>query len=194
MEPSHSSASLGDTVGRKKEIEPLGGEKDLAAKVEAGTDPNADLDFDSDTKAQAAITLKIKGASYADIARVLEYATPRHARQAIESALASASNNEESIDHMRKIQNKRYERLLLSVMSKALKEDDKEHLAYHARATALVDRISKLNGLEAAQQVQITASDETIRNYVENMARLAGFADKAIEGEILDAEVVEGEF
>jgi hypothetical protein len=181
-------------MGKKKEPEPMGGEKDIEKKLAAGLDPNADLDGDADTKAQAGLTLKLKGASWSDIARVLEYSSPTQARTAVERALATASNSPESIEQMRTLQRKRYDRLLLAVMGKALKEDDPNQLAYHARAVAVVDRISALDGLNAAQQVQVTASDETIQAYVANMAKLAGFNTKAIEGEILDADVIEGEF
>lgn len=176
----------------KKKKDEAPGTQEMIARIDVGEDPNADLtEADADTKAQAAFTLKLKGASYADIARVLEYANPKAAKNAVERVLASASNDPESIDHGRIIANRRYERLLMAVMSKALKEDDPNHLAYHARAVAVVDRIARINGLDAAQQIQVTVNDDQIREYVANMAKLAGYATQAIEADILDAEIVD---
>lgn len=177
----------------QKKPEPTGGPKDIEKKLRDGLDPNLDLEGDADTRAQAGITLKIQGASWSDIARVLEYPRPIDARNAVERALATASNSEESREHLRVIQDRRYNRLLLSVMTKAIKEDDRDHLAYNARALAIIDRISKLHGLDAAQQVQVTASDETIQSYVERLSMLAKLDTKSVEGEIIDAEVIEGD-
>lgn len=174
-----------------KEPDPLGGAKDLELKIQAGLDPNADLDIDADSKAQSAVALCVAGASWADIARVLSYSTPTQARLAVERALSAASNSPENIEHMRIVQDKRLKRLLQSVYGKAVNPDDKDHLAYNARALAIIDRIGKLHGLDAVQQVQITASDEAIQAYVNSLAKLAGLQTSSIEGEIMDAEIVE---
>jgi hypothetical protein len=176
------------------EKEPLGGEKDLALKIAAGIDPNADIDVDKDTKAQAALGLATAGASWSDIARVLEYASPALARTAVERALASASNSPEKVEHQRILQDKRLKRLLQSVYGKAVNPEDKDHLAYNARALAIIDRIGKLHGLDVAQQTTVTATDETIAALVGALAKAAGLQNQAIEAEILEeAEIVEGD-
>lgn len=174
-----------------KEADPLGGAKDLELKVEAGLDPNADLDGKADTKSQSALSLAMMGANWSDIARVVGYASPSHARRAVERALASASHSPETVDHMRQLQDMRLKRLLQAHMGKAINPEDKDQLAYSARALAIIDRISKLHGLDAVQQVQITASDETIQSYVNNLAKLAGIQTTSVEGEIFDAEVID---
>ena len=71
---------------------------------------------------------------------------------------------------------------------------DPQHLAYNARALALIDREAKLWGVDAPTQVQISANDEQIEAYVKNMSVLAAASLEADEAEILDADVVEGEF
>lgn len=178
---------------RKKKEEPADvPDESLSKELEVR---ELDDDIDSDTMAQSGLVLKMKGASWSDIARVVGYSSPMQAKNAVLRALGSAANDEESIEQMRKLQNKRGERLLLAVMPRALKEDDPNQLAYHARAMAVVQMISRLNGLDAAQQVQVTASDETIQQYVAHLATLAGYNTKVIEGDILDeGEKLEGDF
>ena len=174
-----------------KKDDALGGEKDLALKVEAGLDPNADLSADADTKSQAALSLAMMGANYTDIARVVGYASATLARTAVERALASAANTPDKVEQMRKLQDMRLKRLLQAHMGKAINPEDKEQLAYSARALAIIDRISKLHGLDAVQQVQVTVTDETIMSYVNNLAKLAGIETQAVEGEIFDAEIID---
>lgn len=181
-----------------KNKEPLGGITDITRKVETEEDAeavNKDLDLSDDrtTRAQSAFALKLSGASYTDIARVLDYSSPTHARQAVERVLASAADSPEDIDKMRVLQTRRYERLLQSVMSKAVDPDEAEHLAYNARALAIIDRISKLHGVDAPTQVQFTPTDEYIQNYTRRMMEIMGVQQDAIEADIdvQDAEIVD---
>lgn len=176
-----------------KEPDPLGGAKDLEMKIEAGLDPNADLERRADTKSQSALSLAMMGANWSDIARVCSYSSPTQARLAVERALASASHSPESVEHMRQLQDMRLKRLLQAHMGKAINPEDKDQLAYSARALAIIDRIGKLHGLDAVQQVQVTVTDETIMAYVNNLAKLAGVETQAVEGEIFDAEVIDDE-
>lgn len=173
--------------------EPFGGEKGLAKVVEDGKDPNADLAYRADQKAEAAMALAISGASWSNIAKIVGYSSPTRARQAVERVLASSADSPLERDKMRVLTSRRLNRLLQSVMSKAVDPKDPQHLAYNARALALVDREAKLWGVDAPTQVQVSANDEHIQAYMAKMGILAGADREAEEADILDADIVERE-
>lgn len=190
---------------KKADMEPLMGEADIARRVEqAGLDAvnegavNADLDLtkeiDRPSRSASAVALRLSGASHTDIARVLGYSSPTHARQAIERVLASAADSPEDLKTLRVLQTRRYERLLQSVMSKAVDPEAEDHLAYNSRAMTLVDRISKLHGVDAPTQVQFTPTDEYLTNYTNRLLEAAGLgtldADEASPEDIEDAEII----
>lgn len=173
-----------------KEIDPLRGSGDIARKLEAGKDPNADLAMAApDTKAEGALFLSLAGASWSDIARQQGYSSPTHARVAVERVLAESVGPEDKAQK-RELQERRYKRLLQSVMGKAIDPTDKEHLAYNARALAIIDRISVLAGLNAPQQVQITPTDQYLNEYLQRMLPEAQKDRDAGEADILDAEII----
>lgn len=153
----------------------------------------------SETKAQAAITMKLYGASYTEIARTLHYSSAYRARMAVERALASASDSVEDKEQMRFLINKTLDRLKASVMSKAVNPADPQHLAYNARALAILDRQARLYGVDAPTQIQITQSDQYIQEYLEAVLPHVKDDNRQIEANILDmdeeeiddAEVVE---
>lgn len=185
------------------------GEADIARRVaEAGDKAvnagavNADLELpanaDRPTRAASAVALRMSGVSHSDIARMLGYASPTHARNAIERVLASTADSPEEIATLRVLQTRRYERLLQSVMSKAVDPDATEHLAYNGRALAIIDRISKLHGVDAPTQVQFTPTDEYIQQYTQRMLEAAGLgtidAEEATMEDIQDAEVIDDNY
>jgi hypothetical protein len=170
--------------------------EELEQIIEQG-DPDPKLalnDIDkSETKAQAALTLKLYGASWTDIAKTLGYSSAYRARMAVERVLANAADSPEDRDKMRVLANKRIERLLASVMGKATNPNDPQHLAYNARALALIDRGIKLHGVDAPTQIQFSATDQDIAAYVQELMPLARQDMEAIEADIIDADVIEGE-
>lgn len=179
----------------KKELEGIRGAGHLEQLVERTDNPdeiNADLNEvdKSKTKAEAALTLFIAGASATYIAKTLGYSSAFRARQAVERVLASAADSPLERDKMRVLTSRRLNRLLQSVMSKAVDPNDPQHLAYNARALALVDREAKLWGVDAPTQVQISATDERIQEYVTRVTALAGAQQAAEEADILDAEEI----
>lgn len=177
----------------KNQPEPLRGPKDIERRVASGRDPNADLTMaEADTKAQGALLLSIAGASWTEIARQQGYSSPTHARLAVERALAEAVGPEDRAK-ARELQDRRYKRLLQSVMGKAIDPTDRDHLAYNARALAIVDRISVLNGLNAPQQVQITPTDQYLHEYLQKFLPEAQRDRDAAEADILDAQIVDDE-
>jgi hypothetical protein len=169
-------------------------EDDISRAIELA-DPDHDIpmnDVDrSATKAQAAITLKLYGASYTEIARTLHYSSSYRARIAVEKALAAAADSPEDREQMRFLLNKTLDRLKSSVMSKAVNPNDPQHLAYNARALAILDRQAKLWGLDAPQQIQITANDQMIEEFLEQVRPLAESQKEAEEADIFDADIIE---
>lgn len=151
----------------------------------------------SATKAEAAVTMAMMGASPSDIAKTLQYSSAYRAQRAVERALASGSNDPLEREQMRKLMGKKLDRLQAAVMGKALDPADPNQLAFHARALAVIDRQIKLWGVDAPTQIQITASDEHILAFVEQVSptaaqdRLAIEADPMDEDDIIDGEVVE---
>jgi hypothetical protein len=173
-----------------KKPEPLRGPKDIAQRVENGEDPNADLSFEqAETKAQGALFLSMNGASWSDIARMQGYATPTHARLAVERVLAESAGPEDR-EHAREMNRRRYKRLLQSVMGKAVDPKDPQHLAYNARALAIIDRLGLIDGVNAPQQVQITPTDQRMYEYLQQMLPEAQRDRDAGEANILDAEII----
>lgn len=172
--------------------EPLGGAKDIERRIEDGQDPNADLDnITTDNKSQSALALKLSGASYTDIAKVVGYSSAYHARMAVERVLAASADSPEDRDKMRVLVDRRLNRLLQSVMSKAVNPKDPQHLAYNARALAIVDRTAKLWGVDAPVQVSIAPADSYIHEYAQRLLGAAAADQSAVEADIIEADVLE---
>ena len=132
---------------------------------------NADLRLrDRATRQEAAVALRIAGASYSEIARTLEYASAALARQAVERSLATTVGGE-SRDQLRFIEARRLERLLRSLWGKATDEHDEEHLAAVRTAVAIIDRHARLYGLDAPQEMVVyTPAATEIEAWVSRMA------------------------
>lgn len=145
----------------------------------------------SKTKAEAAVTMSLYGASYTDIAKTLHYSSAYRARMAVERALAGAEHDPESKEHHKKIIERRLNRLLSAHMGKALDVNNPEQLAHSARALAIIDRQAKLHGVDAPTQLQISASDQYIEEFIEAMLPHTQQDKLAIEADIMDAEVLE---
>jgi hypothetical protein len=154
--------------------------------------PLNDIDK-SDTKAEAAVTMAVYGANPSDIAKTLHYSSPYRARMAVERALASADNTLDDREKVRKLIDKRLNRLLAAHMGKALDVSAPDQLAHSARALAIIDRQARLHGVDAPQQLTVTVNDQYIQEYVEAMMPLAQAQNKAIEADILEeAEEADG--
>lgn len=160
-----------------------------AADPDAGV-PLNDVDR-SATKAEAAVTLKLYGASYTEIKNTLHYSSAYRARMAVERALAAAADSVEDKEKMRHMINKTLDRLKASVMSKAVNPNDPNHLAYNARALAILDRQAKLYGVDAPTQIQITQSDQYIQEYLEAVLPHVKEDNLQIEADIMDMDEIE---
>lgn len=146
---------------------------------------------DSPTRAAAAVAMRIDGAGFADIAKVLDYSSPARAQRAIEEAVSLQAGSPEEIEHIRWLNSRRLERILTSVMTRATNPADADHLAYARMAVVLVDRHLRLWGADNPTQMKVTVTPTAlaIEEWVTQAARqVYGVADEA---DILDAEVVE---
>lgn len=161
----------------------------MAADPDAGI-PLNDVDR-SATKAEAAVTLKLYGASYTEIKNTLHYSSAYRARMAVERALAAAADSVEDKEKMRHMINKTLDRLKASVMSKAVNPNDPNHLAYNARALAILDRQAKLYGVDAPTQIQITQSDQYIQEYLEAVLPHVKEDNNQIEADIMEMDEIE---
>jgi hypothetical protein len=132
-------------------------EEDLAKASEELEAP------DRKTRTHAALAMRLAGANYSEIAEVLGYSDLSRARQAVETAMASTSDDE-TREKARQLANLRYDRLLRSIWEKATqplvkdpitKEDVVNHelLAANRQAALLVERQAKLNGAERPTEV-----------------------------------------
>lgn len=168
------------------------GEKSLE-KVDPDAGLNKDLEQseENQTKAEAALALVISGAPYTKVAKIAGYSSAFRARQAVERLLASSADSPLERDKMRILTSRRLNRLLQSVMPKAVDPNGKEHLAYNARALAIIDREAKLWGVDAPTQVQITPTDQHLQEYISKVQVLANADRDAEEMDILEADVVE---
>lgn len=170
------------------------GQKDLERKIDPDAPMNKDLDKSKrETRAEAAVALRISGASYSSIARTLDYPSAYRARQAVEQALAATAESPEERDQQRVLTSRRINRLMQSVMGRATNPKDPEHLAYNQQALRLIDREARLWGVDAPQAVSVqSASDEQIAQFVQKAMSLGRVAtQEAEEADIIDAEVVE---
>ncbi len=143
-----------------------------------------------DRKANAALQLRIAGASWDEIAEVVGYPTGRLALVATERALEKELKTEESQVHMRSLAGKRLERLLRGVWTKAINDSHPEHLAAVDRARQLIDRHAKLYGLDAPQEFVVNSpSQAELERWVGTVIQAA--TPPLQEADIFDADVLD---
>lgn len=106
-------------------------------------------------KANAAINLKLAGATWGEIAEVLGFPTARAALVATERALEKELRSQGDRDAMRRLAGQRLERLLRGVWGKATDEDHPEQLIAATKAREIIGQHSKLFGLDAPAEVII---------------------------------------
>ena len=126
-------------------------------------------DYDRAERKRNALELRLAGASYRDIAQALEV-SPATALQDCKEALADIPAQQ--ADEMRTVELSRLDRLQRAVWPRAIKGD----LQAVDRAIKIIDRRAKLFGLDAPQQVQITANDIDLDAAVDKMLRVAEMA------------------
>jgi hypothetical protein len=128
---------------------------------------NSEVMRAKDRKANAAIQLRIAGASWDEVAEVVGYPSGHAALVATERALEKELRTEENQKAMRSLAGKRLERMLRGVWTKAIDPNNPEHLAAVDRARLLIDRHAKLYGLDAPTEYVVTSpSQSELENWV----------------------------
>ena len=145
-----------------------------------------------DRKANAALQLKMAGATWEEIASTIGYPTARAALVATERALEKELRTEESQSQMRGLAGKRLERLLRSVWTKAINPDHPEHLAAVTKAREILASHSKLYGLDAPTEMVVhSPAQQELEKWV---AEAVGQTVPQLEeANIFEAEWYEGE-
>lgn len=140
-----------------------------------------------DRKANAAIQLRVAGASWTEIAETLGYPTGRAALVATERALEKELKSEENQTAMRSLAGKRLERMLRGVWSKAIDPSHPEHLLAVDRVRLLIDRHAKLYGLDAPTQFVVNSPTQAeLERWVSTVVQQGRPALE--EGDIFDAD------
>lgn len=143
---------------------------------------------------RSAANMRIAGASYLDIADLLEFPSAAMAKKAVESVLAVTHNLDE-LDSLRRQAVARAEQLFArsSAMAGAdyLVDDDGnriangEKLRWHQQAAADLMNWAAITGTKAATKVEFTPGEERMDQIVSQIMERMGHE------EILDAEVLE---
>ncbi|HET6896883.1 MAG TPA: hypothetical protein VFK70_00980 [Vicinamibacteria bacterium] len=106
-------------------------------------------------RSQAAVALRLAGASYAEVADVLEYADARTARHEVEDVLAASAADPADRETLRREALGRLERLLRATWAKATTPDHPEHIPAAKFALSVVDRVIRLQGLDAPAELVV---------------------------------------
>lgn len=152
----------------------------------AGKHANA-KEFERAERKKNAVELRLAGASYRDIGNALGCSTVT-AMNDCKEALAEIPMQQ--ADEMRTVELSRLDRLQRAVWGKAIKGD----LQAVDRAIKIIDRRAKLLGLDAPQQVQITANDVDLDATVDKMLRVAEMALQQTAAEDEFDDVADPEF
>jgi len=141
-------------------------------------------------KADAALSLSMSGASWAEIAQTLGYPTPRQAKLAVERALVRQLATEDDKVKMRAMAGARLDRLLRGVWTKAIDPDNPEQMIAQSRARELISDHNKLFGLNAPTEMVVhTPTQSELEDWVLRMT--ATMVPLVEEDDIYDAEIVE---
>lgn len=154
----------------------------------------ADAD-DNEPRALSAVRLWLAGASHDTIAKELGYVNGNRVRDVIERALAQSVEDSGDIPRARALRRKQLEELVRVVMPTALKPSHKEHRNYVHTAAALIDRLVKLDGLDAPVQVKMehTMAHEEIRSWVEKAVQITGTGPSQEASIFDDEDIVDAE-
>lgn len=137
-------------------------------------------------RANAAVSLRVAGATYGEIAETLGYANASAARDAVETSLA-AKTSESDRESIRRTEGARLDRLLRGVWRKATDDTHPEHLAAVGKALAIIDRHARLFGADAPQEVvHYMPTQEQIDTWVEQIA--AEHLPQVVEAEVVEVD------
>lgn len=140
-------------------------------------------------RAEAAVALRVAGASYEDIAQTLGYRSAATVAVQVEKALARTINPINR-DQQRDLAGRRLERLIRSAWPKAINPESPEHLPAVRTVKDLIDRHSRLYGLDAPAEIVVhTPTTAEIEQWVASVLTTA-VAD-VVEADVVDDVEVE---
>lgn len=154
----------------------------------------AEADKASMRRVAAAVNLHLAGATYLEVAKTLDYASPQAARLAIERGLADQEPEGADKAAARNRMSLQYDMLLRSVIPNALKSSRDDQLAYVNTASKILAQKAQLLGLNAPTVLHVNPSNDEMESVVLQVLEIAG-AVPSPEGDpfadIEDAEVIE---
>jgi hypothetical protein len=133
-------------------------------------------------RAATIVQMKLAGATFAEIAQVMEMKVVA-VRTIFETAIAASADKDIPYDTMRAIYNARLEGLLKSVFPKALRSGDPDQLAYQRQALSVIDRGIKMNGLDAPTRVEVYSPS------AQEFTRVIEMAAEALGGTTGEADI-----
>lgn len=141
-----------------------------------------------DRKANAALALKLGGATWDEIAEMVGYPTGRAALVAVENVLGKQLREMDRL-HLRALAAGRLESLVRSAWRKAHTESDPEHLAAIKTVRENVESISRLWGLQAPQEILITnPTQEHLDRWVAQV--VSQNLPQVAEADVVEADIV----
>jgi hypothetical protein len=141
-------------------------------------------------KANAAIQMRLAGATWHEIAIALGYPTERQACVATERALIKQLESGEDREKMRKLAGARLERLLRSAWPKAIDPDHPDQLLALTKCREVIADHRKLYGLDAPSEVVVhTPTLSELEGWVAQVLSIG--QPQVVEYDILDGEVIE---
>lgn len=144
------------------------------------------------TKAEAALTLVLSGASYPEVAEVVGYRDADTARAAVNRVLAVGVRDEDRARH-RELATNRLSSLLKSIWEKAHDQEASDQLPAVRAARELVREIATLQGAYMPQEVIIhNPTSSQLMDWINKVAQIQ--MPEVVEVDpfdIEDAEVVE---
>lgn len=141
-------------------------------------------------KQNAALQMKIAGATWQEIAEVMGYPTARQALVAVEKALETQLKSENNQAKMRTLAGQRLERLLRSAWPKAINPEHPEHLVALTKVREVLRDHVTLYGLAAPSEVVVHSPTATeIERWVAQV--VSASAPQIAEYDIFEGELVE---
>jgi hypothetical protein len=145
----------------------------VAEGVSASDRAHSNPAFQNYRQGAAAVALRVAGASYADISEALGLSGARMAQTMVEADLANrVSDADRKV--LREEESARLERLLRGVWQKATDPAHIEHLQAAKVALAIIDRHTRLHGLDAP--AEIVVHTPTMSEIDEWVAAMSGSA------------------
>lgn len=145
-----------------------------------------DRSYRQSRQGAAAAALRLSGASYPEIAEALAFPDAKAARHAVEAHLAERLGDADR-EILRAEEAGRLERLLRSVWAKAMNAEHAEHLPAAKIALSVIDRHSRLLGLDAP--AELVVHSPTLHEIDAWVARVT--TQSSVDFLALEAQVIE---